>query len=283
VAFAAAVPSADVSVTKTGSPNPVSPGANLTYTITVANAGPDNAVNVVLTDVLPPSTTFVSFAFGAVSCGVEPSTCSYTIVCAFPTVGGTGTVTCSIDTVYVLGSATFIVVVKVDANTFDGTTIRNTATVSSSTADPDPTNNTAIEMTLVRAADPDLAVTMSGSPDPVAAGGNITYAITVHNAGPADAAGVVLDDPLPAGTTFVSLSAAQGWTCSTPPAGGTGRVSCGDTLLPNGASATFALIVQVNSGTPPGTVITNIATVSYTLSDPNPANNVATATTTVAP
>jgi uncharacterized repeat protein (TIGR01451 family) len=126
-------------------------------------------------------------------------------------------------------------------------------------------------------------VTKSGSPDPVTAGGNITYAITVHNAGPADAAGVVLDDPLPAGTTFVSLSAAQGWTCSAPPAGGTGRVSCRDTLLPNGASATFTLIVQVNPGTPPGTVITNIATVSYTLSDPNPANNVATATTRVAP
>jgi uncharacterized repeat protein (TIGR01451 family) len=272
VAFAVA-PSADLSVTKTGSPNPVSPGANLTYTITVANAGPDHARDVVLTDVLPPFTTFVSEHHETATFGI----------CSTPAVGGTGTVTCTGETVFVLQSSTFTLVVKVDANTPDGTIISNTATVSSATPDPDLTNNSATETTRVSAPDPDLAVTMSGSPDPVRAGGNITYAITVRNAGPADAAGVVLDDPLPAGTTFVSLGAASGWTCSTPPAGGTGRVSCGDTLFPNGASATFTLIVQVNPGTLPGTVITNIATVSYTLSDPNPANNVATATTRVAP
>ncbi|MCL2703099.1 MAG: cell surface protein [Defluviitaleaceae bacterium] len=45
--------SADLSVVKTGSPSVVKPGETLTYTITVANAGPTAAENVTLTDAHP--------------------------------------------------------------------------------------------------------------------------------------------------------------------------------------------------------------------------------------
>jgi uncharacterized repeat protein (TIGR01451 family) len=61
-----AIPSTDVSynplnLTKTGSPDPVAPGGNLTYTITYNNVNNDFQVtNVVLVDQLPPETTFVS-------------------------------------------------------------------------------------------------------------------------------------------------------------------------------------------------------------------------------
>jgi uncharacterized repeat protein (TIGR01451 family) len=269
-------PSADLSVTKGDSPDPVTAGEDLTYTIVVTNNGPSAAQTASLTDALPLETTFVSLA--------QSGTGGWS--CTTPTVDTNGLVSCTKATVAANESTTFTVVVHVIPSTRDGAIITNTAAVVSPT-DTTPTNNTATATTTVTvnagppADDPDLSVVMSDSPDPVTAGGVITYTITVDNAGPADAADVVLDDPTPAFTTFVSLASAEGWTCSTPPVRGTGVVSCSTASLPDGANVAFTLVVRVNPGTPAG-VILNTATVSYTTSDPNPANNVATATTTVA-
>jgi len=61
-----AIPTTDISFNplnlgKTGSPDPVAPGGNLTYTLTYDNADNDFQVtNVVLVDQLPPETTFIS-------------------------------------------------------------------------------------------------------------------------------------------------------------------------------------------------------------------------------
>ena len=66
----------------------------------------------------------------------------------------------------------------------------------------------------------DLFLTMSDSPDPVTAGTNLTYTITVTNNGPTDATGVTVSDPLPAGVSFVSANPTQG-SCS-----GTTTVTC---------------------------------------------------------
>ncbi len=51
---------ADLSVTKSDAPDPVVAGTPLTYTVNVANAGPLDATNVVVTDVLPPQVTYLS-------------------------------------------------------------------------------------------------------------------------------------------------------------------------------------------------------------------------------
>ena len=71
----------------------------------------------------------------------------------------------------------------------------------------------------------DLALTMSDAPDPLQAGANITYTISVQNLGPNAAANVTLTDAVPANTTFVSFSAPAGWSVSAPAVGGTGTVS----------------------------------------------------------
>lgn len=47
---------ADLAVEKTAAPDPVDPGAPLTYTITISNAGPSPAQDVTLTDPLPTRT-----------------------------------------------------------------------------------------------------------------------------------------------------------------------------------------------------------------------------------
>jgi len=128
----------------------------------------------------------------------------------------------------------------------------------------------------------DLSVTKTDSPDPVLAGSNVTYTITVQNLGPQDANNVALSDAVPANTTFVSAIPPAGWTTITPPVGGTGTVSATrPTLTVLEGAQVFTLVVQVNPGTPNGTILTNTASVTSTSFDPTPANNSDTETTTV--
>ena len=84
--------------------------------------------------------------------------------------------------------------------------------MSSTTTDPTPANNTATDDTTV-VTSADLSIAKTDSPDPVIAGTNLTYTLTVSNGGPSDALGVSVSDTLPAGTSFVSSSPSQG-TCS---------------------------------------------------------------------
>jgi uncharacterized repeat protein (TIGR01451 family) len=68
VGVAAPVGSADLKVTKSDSPDPVSVGATLTYTITVENLGPEAATGVTVTDTLPKGVDFVSAASSLGKC-----------------------------------------------------------------------------------------------------------------------------------------------------------------------------------------------------------------------
>ena len=52
--------SADLSVTKMASPEPVTTDGTITYTITASDAGPDGATGVVVTDTPPSGVTVVS-------------------------------------------------------------------------------------------------------------------------------------------------------------------------------------------------------------------------------
>src|SRR5262249_4047899 len=57
-------------------------------------------------------------------------------------------------------------------------------------------------------ARPDLAVTLSGTPDPAVAGAPLTYRITVSNLGGGPAANVILSATLPGGFALASGSSA---------------------------------------------------------------------------
>lgn len=230
--------SADLSVVKTGPATAVA-GNDVTYSITVTNNGPDTAVAATELDTVPANTTFKSFTqFTGPANGSDlPSG----------------------------GSETYVLVVTVNANTPNGTNITNTATVSSTTFDPNSANNASTVTTNV-SAQADVSIVKTG-PATAVAGNNITYPITVHNAGPSDAQSATTSDTLPPGTTLVSLAQNTG-----PANGGT---------LPAGGTQTFTLIVNVNANTANGATITNTANATSTTTDPNPANNASSVTTSI--
>jgi uncharacterized repeat protein (TIGR01451 family) len=125
----------------------------------------------------------------------------------------------------------------------------------------------------------DLAITKTDSPDPVVTGSNLTYTINVGNNGAGPAVFAKWQDTLPAGTSLQSFSTAAGWSCSTPPIGSGGTITCKKDTVADGESASFTIVTRVDCALADGALINNTATITSTTSDPNPANNSASTTT----
>ncbi len=242
------VTSADLSISKSDSPDPVTAGENLTYTVTVTNDGPSDAQNVVITDSLPAEVTLVSTS----GCTEDPS----------------GVPTCSLGTIAAGSSKLIMIDVVVDPGAPGS--ITNNASVGSGTSDPDPRNNFVDEETNVVAV-VNLSVTKEDSQDPVPAGAPLSYLVTVSNAGPSDAIGVVATDTLPAGVTFVSTSGCVGDPDGVP--------SCGLGPIAAGRSRTYLIEVSVDRSTK-GT-ITNHVTVASDTPDSDPSDDSASEDTLV--
>ena len=121
---------ADVSVSKTDSPDPVRVNGTLTYTIVVRNQGPLVATGVTLSDALPKQAGFSSVATTQGSCTNKAPK---------------GVVTCTIGMLAAGGQATITIQVK---PTGPGTLL-NTATVASTSRDSNSANNSSTASTTV--------------------------------------------------------------------------------------------------------------------------------------
>ena len=256
------VPDANLSITASDAPDPVVPGNNITYTINVANAGPDAAANTVIQIPFQASLRFVSM------------TPAPGFSCTNPAAGATGTSSCVNGSFANGGSGTFILVVQVDPALLNGPSgsIVQTFTIGSDAHDAVPANNSAQTTTAYQTpAVADLSITKSTTATAVSPGGSIPYTITAHNNGPSAATNVVVTDTLPASLLFQSLSSAPGFSCTTPAAGSTGTITCNAASLANGATATFTLVTTVaNNATG---AITNNATISAAETDGASGNN----------
>jgi uncharacterized repeat protein (TIGR01451 family) len=126
------------------------------------------------------------------------------------------------------------------------------------------------------AIDPaDLSLNLSDSPDPVSTGSTLTYAIKVHNAGPDDATNTSVTNSLPGGVSFVTASASGGGTCKK-----TGnKIVCdlGTVTTTADRNVTIKAAVTKKTGS-----ITDSASVGSDVTDPAPANNLDSETTTIA-
>jgi uncharacterized repeat protein (TIGR01451 family) len=238
-------PTADLSITKSASPNPLQSGAGATYTLTVHNDGPQAATSTVITDVLPEAFT---------PSELLPPGCTYTaedrtLSCAL------GTVASGIDeTITVNGTL---------PASAAGTIITNSALVTSATGDPDPLDN-ATSHTATVAPAADLQLTKFADNAAPTAGGNVTFGLDLINNGPTDAQDVAVTDTLPAGVTFVSAS--PGCTASGQ------TVTCTQESLAAGVSAAFQIIARLAVGTA-GAELTNAAQASTSTPDPIDSND----------
>ena len=141
------------------------------------------------------------------------------------------------------------------------------------------TRNIILGGTCISIPRADLAVTKTDSPDPVTAGNNLTYTITVINKGPDVATGATLIDTLPTSVNFVSATPSQG-SCSYVSGIVSGIVTCNLGNLTASASGNLATVTILVKPVTPG-AITNQVSVSSNTSDPNPNDNTATQNTTV--
>jgi fimbrial isopeptide formation D2 family protein/uncharacterized repeat protein (TIGR01451 family) len=247
------LPSADLQLEKTAAPTYVKANGEVTYTLTVKNAGPDSAKQVVLSDPLPAGEALLSSPAGCTQTG-QTVNCQLASELAS---GATKTIELSVRMEVALAEHT----------------VTNTAEVTSETFDPETANNTASAEVQVETA-ADLRLEKSAAPTSAHVHGEVTYTLLATNAGPDTAKGATVTDELPVGETYLGNDAG----CSAVGQ----QVTCSLGDLANGATRTIHVTVQIELALAEQ-AITNTAQASSATPDPNEANNQAQATINVAP
>lgn len=254
-------PQTDLQITKTlnvaGSLQAA--GGNAVFDIVVTNNGPLNATEVVVSDTFPGGLTFAGLANqnGLVA-----------------NVNGT-TVTVPIGNLAAGTTRTFQFLADIGANqTAD---LTNTATVVGFEVETNLLNNA--DDAIVDLVSTDVRIEKTDLTDPVNAGNQFTYQITVTNDGPDNATGVVVTDPLPAGVTFISgnVDGAANLVTVDP---ATGLVTATVGNLANAAASVITIVVAVA----PDAVspLNNTATVTVDPNtDPDLTNNTSDEDTTI--
>jgi uncharacterized repeat protein (TIGR01451 family) len=161
----------------------------------------------------------------------------------------------------------------------DAITFTNEARVFSLTADPDTSNNLATATHSFDAV-ADLSIDKTADVATAAPGDVVTYSLVATNDGPSDAPNVEVVDHLPAELELISATTPDG-VCT---GGASGQpndpVVCrlgtidGPPAVPDPPNAeTITITARVRSGTPPGRVIANWATVGSDVPDLDNSND----------
>jgi uncharacterized repeat protein (TIGR01451 family) len=247
-------PFADLALTKSVTPQVATgiPGEPIVYTLIAENRGENESSGTIVTDTLPVGIAYVTDDAGC------DATAPPTVTCHLGGLAKGAT-----RTVHITGEV---------EGTVTGALITNTATITSSTFDPDPTNDEASAPLEVEPLS-DLAVTKTATVGSAKPGEEITYLIKAENRGPTVDLGVHVVDILPAGLEYVSDDA--GCDVSAPP-----TIDCELVALANGESRTITLVAKVLAS---GGTIENTAEITGPRNDPDLSNNASTAKTTVEP
>jgi uncharacterized repeat protein (TIGR01451 family) len=302
-------PRADLSVTKTpvgSAPVSVGNGGTASYELVVSNAGPSTVTGAKLID-----TPGTGFTISGVACKTSQPTApesgakercwndlfdedASVDVTALTGSGFTAPTLQSGDTFTIIVSGT------VNLSAAAGGSIDNSATVTSSIADPTPGNNTdSAENTITVTPRADLSVTktpVGSAPVSVGNGGTASYELVVSNAGPSTVADAKLVDVPSEGLTVTGIACE---TAQSAPLDDSVTERCVGTFsgtqvanfldadtklaIPTLRSGdTFTIIVSGSVSIPSSSgSVNNSATVSSPTTDPTPGNNTDSAGNTI--
>jgi uncharacterized repeat protein (TIGR01451 family) len=214
------------------SSNPVASGTQLTYTINVANTADGAVLNdVVLTDQIEGMTGLIlTSTVGSCSQAANLVTC---------------------DAGSLEGFQSWQVIIRGIVTAANGETLHNTATMAGTHASNTFTVSSTVS-TLVsnQSTSPkaDLLISVQG-PAQIGEFQNVTYDLTVNNAGNAHATEVAVINTLPGGFTFQSASGSSLFVCANTPPGSL-TVTCTGGRVNAGTNATIT--INAKSGADPG-------------------------------
>ena len=228
----------DLTVSMSDGVTATTPGSTLDYVVLTSNIGGAPAANVVLTNTLPPGTTFISVAQPCLP--GTASTATTQIIEIGTIVAGTTascTITVGVDDPAPAGTTSYLDQVSVADDAANG-------------ADPTPANNSSVDNDTIT-AHPAVSVTKNDGVASLGAGAASSYVVTVANRGDIGATNVLITDALPAGFIFTSC------------ANGTGSFAAACTMNGGVVSTTVSLLA--------GRGATATLTISGTIVTPAPA------------
>jgi uncharacterized repeat protein (TIGR01451 family)/fimbrial isopeptide formation D2 family protein len=220
-----------ITLSKSVSASTIAPGSSASYSISYSNPTTNPTIpTLVITDTLPQGLTFQGGTGGYNQNG---TVFTWTLSNIPP--GSTGTVTLS---------------ALLDPNATPGSTITNFVSASPGGANP---VSASASFQVGSMAPSMLEIIKLATADSVKAGEYITYLITYANNGNLLMPAVVIEEPIPANTTFLNGNPSP----AVDPTRNVISWNVGD--LPPGANGTLMAQFTVPSTVPDGTVISNIA------------------------
>jgi uncharacterized repeat protein (TIGR01451 family) len=182
---------AQITVSKTATPNPVTAGGQITWTLTATNNGPSIANNVVVTDTVPAGVSSIAANSPDFTC----TTSGQVVTCTAPTLA--------------VGAATITITGNAPA---EPGSLRNVCVATADAGQQVETGACDVTTSVTELADVQIRKIADASP--VLAGDAIGWTIEVENHGPSMARNIVVGDDVPAGVTNVQATSTDGFTCS---------------------------------------------------------------------
>lgn len=250
----------DTAILKSASASSVAPNSPFNYLLSVSNLGTEDATNVTVIDNLPAGVQLVSFNAPNWSCS------------------GTSQITCTQATL--ASSATSDIVLNVRAPSTEGL-INNSAQVSITEQDNNTGNNISqanvnvITGAVGQPAFADLQLTKTTSSPTLTSGDQYSWQIDILNKGPDLASNIIVNDLLPVGFQFNSVTTTAG-SCQNSNT----DINCQIPFIFNQDTVTITVsgVADIDSGQ-----LSSIATVTADSTDLVTGNNSDTVTVVVSP
>lgn len=246
-------------------PDPVVPGQNVTYTVTMRNNGPSAATNGGLNVNLANGLTHVS---NSPPPGFSCFVLGNSMTCNTPS--------------FAPGTVQIVIVARLDESllNFPDGSVTSNFFPSGVTPDPNPDNNSKTSTTNWDSPQMDLSISVADAPDPVGPDQNIVYSVAVTQSGPNPATNVNVNVFNNGSLRYQSVNAPAGFSCAPPAIGAAPTFSCSAATVAPG-SYSFTVIARADDdvlGPNDGTIAT-VFSVTGIGNDTNTANNSETEST----